>query len=161
MCCIIYADYRYMHIYGAAKCLNCSFSVHVSRRHIRYFDHALSVIRPSSLTFRIFDFSSETTEQNSTKHDTEQDLSILYQVCVFFLGGGGGGGASEKQDGRPASDWLRPFAISPLKSLNRIQRSLTRSSIWHPKPSLCFFGPIGKPIWLPGLIGWDIFDFSS
>ena len=32
----------------------------------------------------IFDFSSETTERNSTKVDRKQDLNILYQVCVFW-----------------------------------------------------------------------------
>ena len=31
----------------------------------------------------IFDFSSETTEWNSTKLDRKQDLNTLYQVCVF------------------------------------------------------------------------------
>ena len=31
----------------------------------------------------IFDFSSETPEQNSTKLDRKQDLNVLYQVCVF------------------------------------------------------------------------------
>ena len=31
----------------------------------------------------IFDFSSETTERNSTKLDRKQDLNVLYQVCVF------------------------------------------------------------------------------
>ena len=31
----------------------------------------------------IFDFSSETAEPNSTKHDRKQDLNALYQVCVF------------------------------------------------------------------------------
>ena len=30
----------------------------------------------------IFDFSSETTEQNSTKRDRKQDLNVLNQVCV-------------------------------------------------------------------------------
>ena len=32
----------------------------------------------------IFDFSSETAEQNSTKLDRKQDLNVLYQVCVFW-----------------------------------------------------------------------------
>ena len=32
----------------------------------------------------IFDFSSETAEQNSTKLDRKQDLNVLYQVCFFF-----------------------------------------------------------------------------
>ena len=31
----------------------------------------------------IFDISSETAERNSTKLDRKQDLSVLYQVCVF------------------------------------------------------------------------------
>ena len=31
----------------------------------------------------IFDFFSETAEQNSTKLDRKQDLNVLYQVCVF------------------------------------------------------------------------------
>ena len=31
----------------------------------------------------IFDFSSETLEQNLTKLDRKQDLNVLYQVCVF------------------------------------------------------------------------------
>ena len=39
--------------------------------------------RPKQLTFHIFDFSSETTEHNSTKLDRKQDLNVLYQVCVF------------------------------------------------------------------------------
>ena len=32
----------------------------------------------------IFDFSSETAEQNLTKLDRKQDLNVLYKVCVFF-----------------------------------------------------------------------------
>ena len=31
----------------------------------------------------IFDFFSETAEQNSTKLNRKQDLNVLYQVCVF------------------------------------------------------------------------------
>ena len=33
----------------------------------------------------IFDFSSETAEQNSTKLDRKQDLNVLYQFCVFLV----------------------------------------------------------------------------
>ena len=43
-----------------------------------------SVVRRPSLTFHIFDFSSETAERNSTKLDRKQDLNVLYQVCVFW-----------------------------------------------------------------------------
>ena len=68
------------------------FSAPEPKAQVHYCDHALSVVRPSSvrpssvrpsLTFHIFDFSSETTEQNSTKLDRMQELNILYQVCVF------------------------------------------------------------------------------
>ena len=34
--------------------------------------------------WEIFDFSSETTERNSTKLDGKQDLNVLHQVCVFW-----------------------------------------------------------------------------
>ena len=37
----------------------------------------------SLIGWDIFDFSSETTERNSTKLDREKDLNVLYQVCVF------------------------------------------------------------------------------
>ena len=43
-----------------------------------------SFVRPSSLTFHIFDLSSETAKQNLKKFDRKQDLNVLYQVCVFF-----------------------------------------------------------------------------
>ena len=33
--------------------------------------------------WEIFDFSSETAEQNAMKLDRKQDLNILYQICVF------------------------------------------------------------------------------
>ena len=52
------------------------------KAQVHYYDHALS-FRPSSLTLHIFDFSSETTEQNLTKLYRKVDLNILYQVCVF------------------------------------------------------------------------------
>ena len=63
------------------------FSAPELKAQVHYCDHALSVVhRPSvrpSLTFHIFDFSSETAERNSTKRDRKQDLNILYQVCIF------------------------------------------------------------------------------
>ena len=57
------------------------FSAPELKAQVHYCDNASSV-RPS-LTFHIFYFSSETTEQNSTKLDRKQDLNVLYQVCVF------------------------------------------------------------------------------
>ena len=67
-----------------------------------------SSVRPSSvrpsLTFHIFDFSSETTEHNSTKLDRKQDLNVLYQVCVFRAD-------QKKKMAALASDWLRHFGL--------------------------------------------------
>ena len=63
-----------------------------------------SSVRPSSLTFDIFDFSSETAKHNSTKLDRKQDLNVLYQVCVFR--------ADQKNKmAALASDWLRHFRL--------------------------------------------------
>ena len=33
----------------------------------------------------IFNFSSETTERNSTIFDRKQDFNVLYQFCVFWV----------------------------------------------------------------------------
>ena len=50
----------------------------------------------------IFNFSSETAEQNSTKVKWKQDLNILYWVCVFR--------ADRKYKmATPVSHWLRLF----------------------------------------------------
>ena len=99
----------------------------------------------------IFDFSSETAEQNSTKLDRKQDLKVLYQI-----------GRSEKQDGRPGLWSAETFSASPLKLLNRIQQNLTGSKISVSSSKFVFFGSVRKTRWPPQLlIGWDIFDFSS
>ena len=70
----------------------------------------------------IFDFSSKTAERNSMKLDREQDLNVLYQVCVFTV---------DRKNKMAAldSDWLKHFSTSPLKPLNGIQRNLTGSKI--------------------------------
>ena len=98
----------------------------------------------SLIGWDIFDFSSDTTKQNSTKLDRKQDLNVLelYQVCVFQAD--------------------RKNKMAPLKPLNGIQRNLTGSKILTSSTKFVFFGPIGKTRWPPWpLIGWDIFDFSS
>ena len=92
------------------------FSAPEPKAQVHYCDHALSVVRPSVcplLTFHIFNFSSETAERNSMKLDRKQDLNILYQVCVFRAD-------RKNKMAALASDWLRHFATSPLKLLNRI-----------------------------------------
>ena len=52
----------------------------------------------------IFDFSSETAEQNSRKLDRKQDLNVLYQVCVFRAD-------RKNKMAALASDWLRHFLL--------------------------------------------------
>ena len=63
------------------------FSAPEPKAQVHYCDHPLSVVRqsvrPSLLTFHIFNFFSETTKRNSKKLDRKQDLNILYEVCVF------------------------------------------------------------------------------
>ena len=80
------------------------FLVHLSRRL-----KCTIVItrRPSvcpSLFFHIFDFSSKTAKQNSTKLDRKQDLNVLYQVCVFQAD-------RKNKMAALASDWLRHFRL--------------------------------------------------
>ena len=74
------------------------------KAQVHYCDHALSVVRPSSLTFQIFDFFSETAERNSTNLDRKKDITVFYQVCVFR--------DDPKNKMAPlASDWLRHFRL--------------------------------------------------
>ena len=93
------------------------FSAPEPKAQVHYCDHALSVVRPSvrpsSLTFHIFDFSSETAKRNSTKLDRKQDLNVLYQVCVFRAD-------RKNKMAALASDWLRHFR---LLHWNRLQNS--------------------------------------
>ena len=90
---------------------NLFFLVHLSRRlkcTIVIMRRPSSVrrpsVRPSSLTFHIFDFSSETTERNLTKLYRKVDLNVLYQVCVFRAD-------RKNKMAALASDWLRHFRL--------------------------------------------------
>ena len=102
----------------------------------------------------IFNFSTETTEENSRKLDRKQDLDVLYQVWIFWADW-------ETKMAALASNWLRHFG-SPLKPLNRIQGNFRASKISKSYSKFVFFGPIlENQDGCPGLIGWDIFNFSS
>ena len=92
----------------------------------------------------IFDFSSETAERNSTKLDRQENLNILYQVCVFRAD-------RKNKMAALASDWLRHFSTSSLKPLNGIQRNLTGSKISTSFTKFVFFRLMSKqkfPSWL-------------
>ena len=86
----------------------------------------------ASLTFHIFDFFSETAEQNSTKLDRKQDLNVLYQVFVF----------RDDLNNKMAAPglWLaETFLTSPLKPLNGIQWNFTGSKISMSSTKFVFF----------------------
>ena len=130
-----------------------NFSAPEPKAQVHYCDHALSVVLPS-LTFHIFDFSSETTEQNSTKLDRKQELNVLYQVCVFRADW-------KNKMAALASDWLIHFRLLLWNRWTEFNETLQEARSQRPL-KFVFFGPIGKTRWLPWpLIGWDIFDFSS
>ena len=53
----------------------------------------------------IFDFSSVTAEQDSTKLDRKQDLNVLYQFCVI---------RADEKKGRPGLWLAETFSTPPL-----------------------------------------------
>ena len=136
------------------------FSAPEPKAQVHYCDHALSVVRPSSvrlsicpsLTFHIFDFSSETTEQNSTKLDRKQDLNVLYQVCVFR--------ADRKiKMAALASDWLRHFRLLLWNHWTEFNETWQEARSQRPLQSLCFSGRSEKQDGRPGL--WLAETFST
>ena len=118
-----------------------------------------SVVRPSvrlsvrpSLTFHIFNFSSETTEQNSTKLDRKQDLNVLYQVCVFRAN-------RINKMAALASDWLRHFLLLLWNRWTEFNETWQEARSQRPLPSLCFSGRMQKQDGRPGL--WLAETFST
>ena len=89
----------------------------------------LSVVRPS-LTFHIFDFSSETAERNSTKLDRKQDFNVLYQVCVF---------RADRKTRWPPVLWLaETFSTFPLKPLTEFNETWQEARSQRSLPSCVF-----------------------
>ena len=115
-----------------------------------------SSVRPSSvrpwLTFHIFDFSSETTEQNSTKLDRKQDLNVLYQVFVFRAD-------RKNKMAALASDWLRHFRLLLWNRWTEFNKTWQEARSQRPLPSLCFSGRSEKQDGRPGL--WLAETFST
>ena len=100
----------------------------------------------------IFDFSTENTEQNSTKLDRKQDLNVLYQVCVFQ--------ADQKNKmAALASDWLRHFLLLLWNRWMEFNETWQEARSQHPLPRLCFSGRSEKQDGRPGL--WLAETFST
>ena len=92
----------------------------------------------------IFDFSSETAEQNSTKLDRKQDLNVLYQVCVFRAD-------RKNKMAALASDWLRHFRLLLCNRWMEFNETWQEARSQRPLPSLCFSGGSEKQDGRPGL----------
>ena len=129
------------------------FLVHLSRR-LKYtivITRCPSSVCPS-LTFHIFDFSSETAERNSTKCDRKQDLNVLYQVCVFLAD-------RKNKMAALASDWLRHFWLLLRNRWTEFNETLQEARSQCPVSSLCFSGWSEKQDSCPGL--WLAETFST
>ena len=110
------------------------------------------VRRLSSLTFHIFDFSSKTTEWNSTKLDRKQDLNVLYHVCVFRAD-------RKNKMAALASDWLRHFRLLLWNRWTEFNETWQDARSQRLLPSLCFSGRSEKQNGRPGL--WLAETFST
>ena len=129
------------------------FLVHLSRRLkcTIVITRCPSSVRPS-LTFHIFDFSSETTEQNSTKLDRKQDLNVLYQVCVFRADW-------KNKMAAIASDWLRHFRLLLWNCWTEFNETWHEARSQRPLLSMSFSGRSEKQDGRPGL--WLAETFST
>ena len=99
----------------------------------------------------IFNFFSETAEQNSKKLDRKQDLNVLYQVCAF-------GADRKNQMAALASDWLRHFQLL-RNNWTEFNETWQEARSQCPLPSLCFSGRSEKQDGRPGL--WLAETFST
>ena len=100
----------------------------------------------------IFHFSSETTEQNSTKLDRKQDLNVLCQVCVFRAD-------RKNKMAVLASDWLRHFRLLLWNGWTEFNETWQEARSQRSLPRLCFSGRSEKQDGRPGL--WLAETFST
>ena len=100
----------------------------------------------------IFDFSSETAEQNSTKLDRKQDLNVLYQVCVFWAD-------RKNKMAALASDLLRNFRLLLWNRWTEFIETWQEARSQHSLPSLNFSAWSEKQDGRPGL--WLVETFST
>ena len=80
----------------------------------------------------IFDFSSVTAEQNSSKLDRMQDLNALYQVCVVRAD-------PKNKMAALASDWLRHFFDFSSETAERNSTKLDRKQDLNSLYQVCVF----------------------
>ena len=115
------------------------FSAPEPKAQVHYCDHALSVVRPSSVVRRpsVVNFShlrllllNRWTEFNETWQEARSQRP-LPSLCFS--------GRSKKQDGRPGLWLVETFSTSPLKPPNGIQRNLTGSNISTSSTKFVFF----------------------
>ena len=92
----------------------------------------------------IFDFFSESAEQNSTKLDRKQDFNALYQVCVFRAD-------RRNKMAALASDWLRHFRLLFWNRWTEFNETWQEARSQCPLSSLCFSGRLEKQDGRPGL----------
>ena len=108
---------------------------------------------PQSLIgWDIFDFFSETDEQNSTKLGRKEDLHVLYQVCVFRAD-------RKNKMAALASDWLRHFRLLLWNRWTEFNKTWQEARSHRLLPSLCFLGWSEKQDGRPSL--WLAETFST
>ena len=78
--------------------------------------------------WNIFDFSSETAERNSAKHDRKQDHNVICQVCVFWAN-------RKNKMAALVSDWLRHFRLLLWNHWTEFKET------WQKARSQCFYMP--------------------
>ena len=100
----------------------------------------------------IFDFSSATTERNSTKLDRKQDLNALYQVCVFRAD-------RKNKMAALAFDWLRHFPLLLWNRWTEFKETWQEARSQCLLPNLCFSGGSEIQNGRPGL--WLAETFST
>ena len=81
----------------------------------------------------IFDFSSKTAEQNSTKLDRKQDINVLRQVCVFRVD-------RKNKIAALASDSLRHFRLLLWNRRTEFNETWQEARSQRPLTSLRFSG---------------------
>ena len=109
----------------------CPLLILVQLGQVRYCNHALSVFRPS-LTFHIFDFSSEPMKVIQWSL-TGSKISTSSTKFVFFLQDD-----QKTKMAAPAFDWLRHFRLLISNRWTEFNETWQETRYQRLLPSLCF-----------------------